>query len=451
MQRLLLTLLLAVILFSCQKEISKFSDKESYLSKIESSLKESVNPADFADLEINRSFRMHIDSGDTYLLRVPFKGKAFANDFILLETDADGKVSQGRIIAINGAIDEEKMYDGFITINDLQHRVLIQSPITDGYIDVFRPQLKGQSMEDPYKELPEVIVSASYGDGGGFYFPYYLLTSFFGSGGGGSGNGYYGAGDPGMGGGGGGGGSYGGGGSGGGPAVPPPPPPPPPAPGNPNEEEPMVVEYEEGVNEEAIDLEKYIKCFDNVPDAGATCSIEIFTDIPVDGDPTKLFNWRTGSPGHTFLQLKKVNGAQSVCQNIGFYPKTAWKVTSTSAPVDGKFVDNAHHDFNASFKAEVSTSWLRGGLLYIKSLIPTVKYDIDDYNCTDWALNVFNFTAPTSELQIPRYSLPGSVSMYGSNTPQGVFVKLREMKDAGNTNVVVPVIGWTGNSDGPCN
>jgi len=61
-----------------------------------------------------------------------------------------------------------------------------------------------------------------------------------------------------------------------------------------------------------------------------------------------------------------------------------------------------------------------------------VQYDIDDYNCTDWALDVFNSTVkPSENLDIPRYDIPGGHAYRGSGTPQGVYLKLQEMKNAG--------------------
>src|SRR5207253_3731182 len=55
----------------------------------------------------------------------------------------------------------------------------------------------------------------------------------------------------------------------------------------------ISVDVETGVSLPAIDIKKYMSFFNSIPDAGATCSIEIFADIPVDGDPSKFFNWQT--------------------------------------------------------------------------------------------------------------------------------------------------------------
>ena len=81
------------------------------------------------------------------------------------------------------------------------------------------------------------------------------------------------------------------------------------------------------------------------------------------------------------------------------------------------------------------------------------KYDIDNYNCTDWAMDVFN--AAGGNLQIPLYDIPGNVPSIGTRMPNGVYNKLKEMKaanqpQAANINIGF-VKGYAGNSTGPCN
>ncbi len=57
-----------------------------------------------------------------------------------------------------------------------------------------------------------------------------------------------------------------------------------------------------------VTTDKYfniMNCFNSIPDQGAVCSIELFTDIPVDANPRTLFDWLTNSPGHAFIRLSK--------------------------------------------------------------------------------------------------------------------------------------------------
>src|SRR5690606_22984968 len=109
-------------------------------------------------------------------------------------------------------------------------------------------------------------------------------------------------------------------------------------------------------------------CFKNIPDDGATCSIELFADVPVDSDPMVGFNAQTGSPGHTFIQLHKQNGKYRVTQNIGFYPASQLKTLLTTAPIEGVFADNQHHEFNASIKMSLSAEQLKSLILQMIDL-----------------------------------------------------------------------------------
>jgi hypothetical protein len=92
-----------------------------------------------------------------------------------------------------------------------------------------------------------------------------------------------------------------------------------------NKDQAILIDFEPDADVSPVKIQDYLRCFSNVPDDGATCSIKLLTDIPVDPDPTKLFNWSIGSPGHAFLQIKKIKGNQSVMQNIGFYPRSVGK------------------------------------------------------------------------------------------------------------------------------
>lgn len=172
-----------------------------------------------------------------------------------------------------------------------------------------------------------------------------------------------------------------------------------------DEEDTELVDFEFVENLSPIDITKYLKCFSNIPDEGSICSIEILVDIPVDNHPNRLFNYEQGSPGHTFLQITKTNGNQSVTQNIGFYPNATWKML-LAEPVQSKIVDNGEHEFNASLKMNITSEQLNNTLNYITNLA-THDYDIDDYNCTDFALEVFNQSRVGNPIEIQKGPIPG--------------------------------------------
>jgi len=458
MKHLFLFAFAALIFASCKKEINSPGTQNEFPAKIKAALKDSLSEADFLSLDFSRAIATKIEKEKVILVRIPFIGKKISNEFVLVKADNNWTMQAGKIIEMHGEIIAKnekakipaRQFRGDIVIHSLSRNNYVKSIIEGGYIRAFHEtdeplSLVAPVLPDPYIELPEVIVVSSYSSGGGgiSWSTWMSLMSFFNdySGGGG---GYYSSGDP-FGGGGGGGGSYtGGGGSGGSDGSIDPIP----------IEDPIYVDFESVEDKAAIDIEKYIKCFSAVPDAGATCSIEIFTDIPVDDDPNKFFDWDSQSPGHTYIQIKKSNGAQSAMQNIGFYPKSNWKTILTPAPIAGKFVDNGEHEFNASFKMNVSVTNFQSILTHILYLARFVKYDIDEYNCTDWALDVFN-EIRSDKLEIPKYDIPGGMAPYGTHTPQGLYQKLKQMKDANHPeagNITTDIVkGWTAKSGGPCN
>ncbi len=60
-----------------------------------------------------------------------------------------------------------------------------------------------------------------------------------------------------------------------------------------------------------VDIVKIFNCFNLLPDAGATYSVKLCVDIPVNGNP----NWpiaSVGDVGHTFLTVTKTNGSNSI-------------------------------------------------------------------------------------------------------------------------------------------
>jgi hypothetical protein len=437
-----------VTLFACHKE--DIQEVNLFLHQVKTDLEQKMTPGDCAQLDYGKAVLSFVDSAQLYFLRIPFKGNTIHTDFVLLQTSREGNVQKGRIISLRGGHKEYEgdrvkrmVYNGHIAIYSLDRKNFMQSNISNGYIEAFHAQnnrLAGvvQPGEDV---LPEVIVVAyvrhdfgiSVSDWMYLQRFFYDDIDFSGSaayyspmeGGGGTYSGDYGSGytdplstDYGL------------------PTAPV-----------------IQVNYDAQADNGAIELEKFINCFTQIPDAGATCSIEIYADIPIDADPNKLLDFNSGSPGHSFIQIKKSNGGQSAIQNLGFYPKTGWKTGLTNAPIEGKFVDNGSHEFNVSFKMELNPNDFASTLteiLYLKNMM----YDIDNFNCTDWALEVFNKTR-TNKLQIPLYDLPGNYPSTGTSTPQGLYQRLKQMAEgndpeAGNITIGFSK-GWVAASTGPCN
>ena len=457
MKFFLLTILTAFVIFSCKKSTEFNSSESAFLENIKVSLKDSLSKNDYANIDIAKSVVTKLKDGRSFL-RIPFKEQELSKEFVLLQIHNSGKIIRGFIInLLRNEIEKGKEYEfnGYIIKSSLNRKLTSTSVLINGVITHHRLSgVANKPLVVPGPKDTTIIIIGEdvppYGDAPISYSDWISVTGVFGYSGlyGADGAylyaGYYNSGadfghsqnlvrTPGK--------------NGSivdtfqiaSPVL---------------EIEPLFADIEFVEDLSPIDATKFIKCFSNVPDEGSTCSVEILTDIPVDGDPNKLFNWQTQSPGHTFLQLKKTNGNLAVMQNIGFYPSEGWKTILTTAPVEGKFVDNGEHEFNASLKMNLTPQDFKKTLDEIAYLAGTVKYDIDEFNCTDFALDVFNRTRVSNPLEISRYDIPGGTAISGSNTPQGLFNKLKGMQDQGieADNINIPGYkGFVASSDGPCN
>jgi hypothetical protein len=404
-----------------------------YLKKIKTDLKDSVVSNDYDLIDFSKAYRSSDVQKKHFYLRIGFIDKEISKDFLLLFTDSAGNILRGRIVHVN----KEKSNDStspkysfkLSTLNRQKVQYLLNKRIHSNVDQLLADD------EDVVGEqiLPTVVVTAHIYTYGEFYtssdwFLYDALSgddNFGGGGSGPNGNTYtYGEEEP-----------------------------KPRGESDPDILSDVVTEisFEDDTNP-TIELEKYVKCFSNLPDAGATYEISIFADLPVNSDPYKLFDLNTGACGHAFIQLKKTYNGTVIQQNIGFYPSSGWKSIEANAPVSSKLADNAGHEFNASLTVSVDATHFQNAIneaLYQG----TARYDIDNNNCTDFALNVFNAAAPVY-LDIPLYHIPGG--MYGelSNTPQGLYNKLRSLNTSGGYqggNIQIPgVLGTVGISNGAC-
>ena len=198
----------------------------------------------------------------------------------------------------------------------------------------------------------------------------------------------------------------------------------------------------------SIDLQKFFNCFNNVPDNGATYTIKLCADLPVDGNPWPVVNVLT--PGHAFLTVTKTNGSQSVTQSFGFYPISGIRsIFNSSCP--SKFIDDGDHEFEASISMALSQSQFNTFKSVALNYTNNTDYDIDDFNCADFALNCFNSNRSGSDfLEIP--DTYRTIVNYGT-TPNGIYEKLKDMKDNNHPEAANIFVGKTNapTSHGECN
>ncbi|MCC6761874.1 MAG: hypothetical protein IT252_11705 [Chitinophagaceae bacterium] len=214
-------------------------------------------------------------------------------------------------------------------------------------------------------------------------------------------------------------------------------------------------------NKAGINIEDYLKCFDNLPDAGAQFTIKVMVDIPVDANPNSLINLaQTGlSVGHVFVTISKTVGTQTISQTLGFYPASDYKSVSLS-PVTSKLADDGSsatgHEYNASITLDGWNAAEFKAFLNQIRFNARMRYEIDAFNCANFIGSSLNAVRPNSL---------ASVSTTGINplnptelinipwSPNGVYKSLVDLKATNPRlapKIEVNVIKYCKPSKGPC-
>lgn len=191
--------------------------------------------------------------------------------------------------------------------------------------------------------------------------------------------------------------------------------------------DPVEPEFYFFFNGPAINLEELFNCFDQVPEAGATYKIKLCADLPVNSSSEPLVNAGAGV-GHAFITLTKSNGGVSVSQSFGFYPNTGGIKTVFGSPQDSKMVNDANHEVNASIEISIDRDAF---VLAKNSAIVNAnshQYDLDDYNCTDYALGIYNVVSGSNNQVWVPDRIGGAIGRNYGTTPNELWnrLKLRE-------------------------
>jgi hypothetical protein len=211
-----------------------------------------------------------------------------------------------------------------------------------------------------------------------------------------------------------------------------------------------------------VNVTKLFKCFTYVSSTGATYTVKLCSDIPINSMPTSSANPFGSSPGHTFLTLTAQNGTTSVTRSFGFYPST-----SSSGSVTSVIKDDFNHEYNASISMNITASQFNQ-LQQNATNLTNNQYNVCTYNCTNYALSLFNGlrTNPITvnplivAMGYPDNSwppvAPAVEDIEVANSPQMLFVALQNMKNAGGPDAAKIQIDQSGDlrsplSNGICN
>ena len=445
---LYISYLWAIIFSACKKQAADstihLSSSPPYLTAAQVYLKQQMNPIDYTGIDFGQ-YHVSKDTGCSYL-RVAFKNKPLSTDFILLLQDTTGRPLTGKIIHIETRITDKYLINGTIQLVSLDRKSTMNSVITNGYVESWHPAMfanntKSAVIPGPSYEYPEVIVYAYYpSQSTSYIFDTYLALQSMFSGGNGSAM-YpdaslyshvdvtdYGSGST-------------------------------ATSTNPSSSladghADYYANIENSPGKPGIDLDAWLKCFTNIPDDGATCSITICADLPVDNDPTANVNFYSGATGHCFMELKKTNGAQSVTQVIGFTAQDPLAaIIHGDEFVPGKLVDNAGHKYDASITMNINASAFNIALEEMKLLSANPAYSITRFDCLDFDLAVFNSIRRNNPLTLPKMYNTGSTWDVVS-TGERFYEMLSDMKQYGDPEAANIYVGgpvYIGNSHGPCN
>ena len=150
--------------------------------------------------------------------------------------------------------------------------------------------------------------------------------------------------------------------------------------------------------------------------------------------------------GHTFVTLTKTNSnGESITQVMGFYPVNSLYAGSTLS-VASMIVNDQNHKYNASYTINVNSSKFQNALNQAINLSSN-NYNLLSFNCTDFALGVFN--AGGGNLNI----MPNIYTLFYFNqptfTPISLYLKLKNLSNSGDSNANIGISN-AASSHGPC-
>lgn len=174
---------------------------------------------------------------------------------------------------------------------------------------------------------------------------------------------------------------------------------------------------------EQITLESALSCLGLGLNDNGSFKVTLFADAPVNNDLSSNFNFSTGNPGHTFVQLSATVNGNTSTLSFGFYPFTGTKSTFMDN-VSSKTNNDENHEYEASISFNLTLDQI-GSLISAYKEAAKNGYDLVKYNCVDFAVNPLN----NMGFSIP--SATRSVSMYGSmQTPAGLVQGLKNLKSS---------------------
>lgn len=216
----------------------------------------------------------------------------------------------------------------------------------------------------------------------------------------------------------------------------------------------LVVEFENFTDAPGEDITKIFNCFDEVSDYGASYSIKLCSDVPINRFPTAASNLSL-SVGHTFLVVTKSNGNQSVTKAFGFYPKSSLPIGDVPSKIQND--GNGVREINASIEMPNITQQ-QFDIIKNKAInLASLDYAINTNNCSNYAIDVFNSIRPSNSIQVAPLPVNiGNTNFFVNKSPQMLYSTLNQMKATNHpeaNNIKIDLSGQTKSplTTGGCN
>lgn len=431
MRNALFLIFLIVFISSCQKSVqnlNKLDSEEVFFTTVREKIATAFIDEDLADLDYSRIVKSKLING-RYYVRIAYKGRSVSEMYLSIITNSELGIMEASVVEISG-LKKPNILSARISdiVFDVKRRNLFDKKIDfyrvkNGYsLKINTWGLRSDSEEAPDTDVNQDFLPENY-------LPPVIVVGYIHSDFGGGGGGFtFFIGTPGI---------EGGGGS----QVAQTYDPVTGDVGN------QLLEIEFPMPKPKADLKKLLSCFSGVSSYGnVSYSVKLCADLPVNSNSNAYFN-SSLSPGHSFLTLSKVNGDQQITQSVGFYPGDNGEVNQIK--------DNGLNEFNASITMNLNEAQFKV-LLQQLELLSNRVYSLNDFNCTDFALQAFNSIRSNpiavSEMEI-YVGYPGVnssvVAAFSGTSPQSLFNKLNELKNAGGVESANILIDRTHNSKAP--
>ncbi len=166
-----------------------------------------------------------------------------------------------------------------------------------------------------------------------------------------------------------------------------------------------------------------LNCFSRLEDE-ASYSITLCADLPDNDNPLRVHV--KSETGHVFIILSKWNEKDTIYSVFGFYPRRPAS-SLIFKNVRSEILNNGNREYNASLTKRLDKDTFR---LVMKMAVELAKkkYNINKYNCYDYAIGIFNSVAGENRIPIHHIRFPFIFGKGGS--PCSLYADLKEMLDS---------------------